>query len=158
MIHGWKAYFMRNTDRALFWTNSQWIKRIEQKHFHIQKFNSRYLMQYPTKSNSFYISMLSSENSTQSLQCNEELRVSNSNLLEEQSMETIDSRPCKCSDLLLYSCYEVWYMNWSLTRPRSSSNGSFHVHVLDLDVLDSWPKSSDQCLILHQSHSINQNM
>ena len=54
----------------------------------------------------------------------------------------------KCPDPILRWWLEVWCMNWSLRWLGSSSDFNFHLHVLELHVLNSSSNSSSKCLDL----------
>ena len=61
-------------------------------------------------------------------------------------------------DLLYQPCSEALCTKYDLKRLGSWLICNFHVHLHELVQLDSSPKPSIQCLILHQQCSINQNM
>ena len=78
--------------------------------------------------------------------------------LEDQFLNSADSRPGKHANPLQITCYEVWWWNWGLETCRSSSPIHFHSWVLAWIRLEFWPKSIIQSLILHLLHSMIQNI
>lgn len=58
-------------------------------------------------------------------------------------------------NLLYEPCDEALYTNWLLNWLGSSWTSNLHVHVHELNLLDSWWNSSNQCLIPTKWHSRN---